>query len=140
MTGIGEQVTTISAPAMPAVLVNPMLPLPTAAVYRMFDSMELGDAFRLRAAPRWTSAAGAIADIALIGNHLERPACSLMQQIDDVLATLKADDRVEVASLSGSGATVFALVASMEVAAALADDLQQRRPDWWVADTLLGGA
>lgn len=140
MSGIGEEVTPISVPPMPAVLINPMRPLATADVYRAFDGMGLGDVFHARAAPHWASVGDAITDIALIGNHLERPARSLMGQIDDILGLLQADNRVERAAMSGSGATVFALAASMEAAAAIADDVQQRRPDWWVADTLLGGA
>jgi 4-diphosphocytidyl-2-C-methyl-D-erythritol kinase len=140
MSGVGEQVTAISVPAMPAVLINPMQPLATADVYRAFDGMDLGDGFHARAAPHWANVGDAITDIALVGNHLERPARSLMGQIDDILGLLQADNRVERAAMSGSGATVFALAASMEAAAAIADDVQQRRPDWWVADTLLGGA
>jgi 4-diphosphocytidyl-2-C-methyl-D-erythritol kinase len=140
MSGIGEQVAPIAAPSLPSVLINPMQPLATADVYRAFDSMGLGDAFKPRAAPHWTSSSDAIADITRIGNHLERPARSLLRQIDDIFAMLNADQRVAVAAMSGSGATVFALAASMEAAAAIADDVQQRHPDWWVADTLLGGA
>jgi 4-diphosphocytidyl-2-C-methyl-D-erythritol kinase len=140
MSGVGELVTVISAPPMPAVLINPMQPLATAEVYRAFDGMGLGDTFQPRAAPHWASVSEAIADIVSIGNDLERPARSLLRQIDDILAMLNADERVERAAMSGSGATVFALAASMEAAAAIADDVQQRRPDWWVADTLLAGA
>ena len=82
----------------------------------------------------------AVSDIAAIGNHLEAPARSLMRHIDDILTAVNAEDRVEIAAMSGSGATVFALVADMEIAASLADDLQARHPDWWIAETLLGGA
>ena len=112
----------------------------TLVSYRAFDRMGLGGDFQPRAAPQWASIAEAIASVAGIGNRLERPACSLLRQIDDILAMLNRDRRVEVAAMSGSGATVFALAASMEAAASIADDVQQRRPDWWVADTLLGGA
>lgn len=140
MSGVGEAVTPISLPPIPAVLVNPLRPLATAEVYRGFDRMGLGDAFDTRAAPRWPSMSEAITDIALIGNHLEAPARSLLQQIDEILDTLNQDERVELAAMSGSGATVFALVANMETAAAIADDVQQRHRDWWVAETLLGGA
>ena len=140
MSGVGELVAPVAAPAMPAVLINPLQPLATASVYRAFDDLGLGDAFKSRTAPQWTTAVEAIAEIGRIGNQLERPARSLMQQIDDIFAILKADHRVQHAAMSGSGATVFALAASMDAAAAIADDVQQRRPDWWVADTLLGGA
>jgi len=140
MSGVGEVVTPISLAPIPAVLVNPLRPLATAEVYRAFDRMGLGDAFHTRAAPRWPSMREAIAGIALIGNHLEAPARALLQQIDEILDTLNQDERVQLAAMSGSGATVFALTADIETAAGIADDVQQRHRDWWVAETLLGGA
>jgi 4-diphosphocytidyl-2C-methyl-D-erythritol kinase len=42
--------------------------------------------------------------------------------------------------LSGSGATMFAITRSLDDAAALAEDIQRERPDWWVAEATLAGA
>jgi 4-diphosphocytidyl-2-C-methyl-D-erythritol kinase len=140
MTGTGEVFEPIALPAFAAVLINPLAPLSTPEVYRRFDAMGLGARFAAKPAPDWSSAAQALAGIARTGNDLTDPATAIAPQIAEVSQMLRADLRVRYAALSGSGATVFALTANAEDAAALADALQEKRPDWWVADTLLSGA
>ncbi len=140
MTGAGDVFERIMLPSFAAVLVNPMTPLPTPSVYRAFDAQGLGSGFRQRPAPDWMDFGAALAGIAASGNDLAGPAASIVPEIAEVSQTLRADSRVRYAGLSGSGATVFALVANAEEAAALADMVQKAHPDWWVADTLLSGA
>ncbi len=140
MTGIGATFEPIRLPSFAAVLVNPLTPLPTPAVYRQFDTQGLGGAFAARPAPFWMDRAEALAEIAAIGNDLAEPAAALAPEIAAVSQILRADPRVRYAALSGSGATVFALMANAEEATALADTVQAQRQDWWVADTQLSGA
>jgi 4-diphosphocytidyl-2-C-methyl-D-erythritol kinase len=140
MTGAGEVFEQITLPAFAAVLINPLTPLSTPEVYRRFDAMGLGARFAAMPAPDWSSAEHALAGIARTGNDLTDPATAIAPQIAEVSQMLRADARVRYAALSGSGATVFALTANAEDAAAVADALQEKRPDWWVADTLLSGA
>jgi 4-diphosphocytidyl-2-C-methyl-D-erythritol kinase len=140
MTGVGERFEPMDLPAFAAVLVNPLTPLSTPAVYRRFDAMGLGAAFKGKAAPVWPDATTALVGIAAIGNDLAAPATDLAPEIAAVSQILRADERVRHAAVSGSGATVFALMANVDDAAALADALQEERPDWWVADTLLCSA
>lgn len=134
MSGTGEITTPITAPSFGAVLVNPLKPLPTPDVYRLFDAMALGRALD-QSQPDLT-----VAVIAAIGNDLTPAAEALMPEITEIIQTLRADARVRYAALSGSGATVFALCDDSAAAEAIADALQQQRPDLWVADTILGGA
>ncbi len=138
VTGAGENVQPIAAPALAAVLVNPLAPVATADVYRRFDELKLGVDLSDAPAPAWSNRAEALAAIATLGNDLEAPARALAPAIEEVKAVLNADARVDYAALSGSGATVFALVADMESAAALADNVQSAHPDWWVCDAMLG--
>lgn len=140
MTGAGETWSRLSLPPLAAVLVNPLAPLPTPAVYREFDRMKLGDGFTERPAPQWRDAAEAVSAIAKIGNDLLAPARSLMPAISEIEAALAADGRVRHVGLSGSGATFFALVDDMVQAEALADMIQEQWPDWWVAEARLAGA
>jgi len=140
MTGAGETFEALRLPSFAAVLINPLKPLPTPDVYRRFDAMKLGSAFAEKPAPYWEDRMSALADIRAIGNDLTAPAEALMPDIAEVSAALNADARALYVALSGSGATVFALIANGDEAAALADALQEKRPDWWVADTLLWGA
>jgi 4-diphosphocytidyl-2-C-methyl-D-erythritol kinase len=134
MSGTGEITTSIAAPSFAAVLVNPLKPLPTPDVYRQFDAMKLGGDLNQGELDF------SVAAIAAIGNDLTPAAAALAPEITDVIARLRADARVRYAALSGSGATVFALCDNAATAEAVADALQQQRPDWWIADTILGGA
>lgn len=140
MTGSGESFRPISASPFFAVLVNPLIPLPTANVYRQFDRMELGAALPPGAPPNWSSPDAALRDIATLGNDLEPAARALLPELDDIAALMRKDGRVLHAGLSGSGATMVALVQKAEHAEALAETWQRAHPDWWVADTILGAA
>jgi 4-diphosphocytidyl-2-C-methyl-D-erythritol kinase len=140
MTGAGETWSPMRAPPLPAVLINPLKPLPTPDVYRRFDAMGLGAQFAAAPAPDLTDAASAAAAITAIGNDLKAPAQALCPALSEISAQLRADKRVRAAGLSGSGATMFALTETAEEAAALAEDLQRARPDWWACETMLAGA
>ncbi len=140
MTGAGESFAALDAPTLDAVLVNPLRPLATADVYRRFDAMALGGDFVERAAPVWRDRAALRSGVAALGNDLEAPARVLMPEIGEAAAVLSADARVLHAGLSGSGATLFALVEAMDAAASVAESVQRERPDWWVQPTQLGAA
>lgn len=140
MTGIGDTFERVTLPSFAAVLVNPLTPLSTPDVYRQFDAMDLGGAFAEEPAPCWADETQALSAIAAAGNDLVAAAAALAPQIAEVEKVLRAAPGVRYVALSGSGATMFALLANGEDAAALADAVQTERPDWWVADTLLAGA
>lgn len=132
MTGTGADAEPISLPVLHAVLVNPIKPLATAAVYRKFDALALGGALEPRPAPAWRDAEEAIAAIAAIGNQLEPAARALLPVLDEMRAALLRDARVIHVALSGSGATMFALTATALEAAELARELAAAWPQWWV--------
>lgn len=137
MTGAGERFSAIELPTLPAVLVNPMKPSPTAEVYRRFDAMTLGADFHEAPAPNWASLDEALAGIAAAGNDLEAPARALLPELGEVRALLERARALHV-GLSGSGATMFALFADSETVGAVAADTQRARPHWWVRATILG--
>jgi 4-diphosphocytidyl-2-C-methyl-D-erythritol kinase len=140
MTGVGAEISPMEAPPLDAVLVNPLKPLPTADVFRAFDSRGLGRALGETAPPVWRSLAEAVAGAAALGNDLAGPALALAPEIGEIERSLQADARVMYAALSGSGATCFAIVADAAAASSLAVHLSSRRPDWWVRATTLGAA
>jgi 4-diphosphocytidyl-2-C-methyl-D-erythritol kinase len=140
MTGLGETFQRVTALPFAAVLVNPLIPLPTANVYRQFDRMGLGSDLAASAPPLWTHPDSALKEMAALGNDLEPAARALLPELDDISAMMRADARVLYVGLSGSGATVFALVKNADVAAELAEGWQRAHPDWWVADAMLGAA
>lgn len=140
MTGVGDVVTPMAAPALDAVLVNPGKPLATPPVYRRFDEMGIGDVLTERGPPDWNTRGAIISEAGYLGNDLEMPAAGLMPELGDLLSTLRVHPRTLFASLSGSGATCFAVTESANDAQALAAELSARNRDWWVRATTLGGA
>lgn len=140
MTGIGETSTPIDAPEFDAVLLNPLKPLATAEVYRQFDAMQLGAGFTPRPPPAWPGRDACLAELAAIGNDLEAPAHALMPELSQMRSLLRRDGRVRHLGLSGSGATMFALLDSDADAEAFAAENLDAQPLWWVCATRLRAA
>ncbi|MDR6786752.1 4-diphosphocytidyl-2-C-methyl-D-erythritol kinase [Sphingomonas sp. BE138] len=114
---------------MPALLVNPLVAVSTAAVFAGWDGVDRG------ALPgEGTTLARALAG----RNDLQAPAESVAPVIRDVLAVLAACDGVVMARMSGSGATCFALfdeAARRDSAAAI---VAHHAPRWWRMATTIG--
>lgn len=129
--GIGERIAPVGRlPEAGLVLVNPNLPLATAAVFKARQG-PFSDAARFDGVPRDAKALAAA--LALTRNDLEAPARALMPAIEEVLSALRGLEGSLLARMSGSGATCFALLESEMAARAAAADLAARRPGWWVA-------
>lgn len=101
-------------------LVNPRMPLPTGPVFAAWDGVDRGPL-----------PAGPASVIAQQGrNDLEAPAILLCPAIADVLAELRVSG-ADLARMSGSGATCFALYRSHDVMREAAEKLALRQPGWW---------
>ena len=129
--GIGDRIEP--APPLPpvtALLVNPGIALPTAAVFKARQGAFSGPARFDGAVPD----AGALAALlATRRNDLTAAATALLPAIGEVLERLAALDGALIARMSGSGATCFALFATPAAAEAAALELRRERPGWWVA-------
>jgi 4-diphosphocytidyl-2-C-methyl-D-erythritol kinase len=118
MRGIGDDLKMLPRPPAPAViLVNPNCELSTKAV---FDALGLkpGDGLALmeNEPSTWR-------------NDLLAPARELLPGIGEVLASFPAG---LPSGMSGSGATCFALVESIEAASLAASEMAHLHPQWWV--------
>jgi 4-diphosphocytidyl-2-C-methyl-D-erythritol kinase len=126
-------------PALNAVLVNPLAPSPTAAVYRAYDSdVAPGGAEGPSPPASFASAAELIAFLAATRNDLERPAKTLQPLVGEVLASLADAPETRLARMSGSGATCFALCADDDDARRLAARLAHAGRGWWIRPCRLG--
>jgi 4-diphosphocytidyl-2-C-methyl-D-erythritol kinase len=141
MRGIGEILSApLQLPPLQGVLVNPGVALATKAVFA---------AWKPAAAPAVPADATALAALRkrdalmrfLISqkNDLEGPAISLAPAIADVLLALQSQPHCELARMSGSGATCFAVFVSAADAIKAAEALHAAHPQWWVRATALGG-
>lgn len=136
--GIGDRLIEASwVPPLHAVLVNPGVACSTAAVYRAYDARPVGAADR-PADPADTTPIGVIRWLAAQRNDLEAPALTVAPAIADALADLAACPGVGLVRMSGSGATVFALFERAGDADQASQAIRSRRPDWWIAGTVLG--
>ncbi len=141
--GRGERLSP--APGLPplnAVLVNPLAPSPTGAVYRAYDAAIAPEGEARPWMPDAFESAEEVAAwlVAATRNDLEAPAVALEPLIGEVLETLRDEPEALMARMSGSGATCFALCASDIEAEGLAERLESMRPDWWVRRCRLDGA
>jgi 4-diphosphocytidyl-2-C-methyl-D-erythritol kinase len=107
---------------MALLLVNPMRPLATGAVFAHWDGVDRGPLDQgdpLEAARKGR-------------NDLEPPAIEIMPVIGEILTLLAGQDGVLLARMSGSGATCFALFDHEAARDATADMVAAAHPDWWL--------
>jgi 4-diphosphocytidyl-2-C-methyl-D-erythritol kinase len=127
MGGVGEILNP--APAVPMcglVLVNPGVPLATAAVLRARG----GGYSPVANLPQgWDTAPAMAASLSELANDLEPPAMAIVPAIQDVLRAISGTRGCLLARMSGSGATCFGLFGDAREAEAAAADLL--RPGWW---------
>jgi 4-diphosphocytidyl-2-C-methyl-D-erythritol kinase len=127
-TGRGEVVRPISRPAPRwAVLILPGFAVATPAVYRMFDTLRLGDASRVVDEPLWSQWAELSAGPLLerLVNDLETPAFAICPQ----LATLHQQVQQSIGRIvrmSGSGSSLFTLFDNSDEAQAAVVCIQDR--------------
>ncbi|MCC8983066.1 4-(cytidine 5'-diphospho)-2-C-methyl-D-erythritol kinase [Bradyrhizobium acaciae] len=140
MTGVGEGLLPLDLPKMPAVLVNPRVPVATKDVFNALGlrhgELLIGATDVMMQASDWPDAGRAIDDwIAALSrgtNDLEGPAVRIEPVISDVLSALRATTGVRLVRMSGSGATCFAVFATDADAQAAGEQLRAAHPGWWV--------
>jgi len=133
MSGVGE--TIGPGPRLPpvgVVLVNPRVPVATAAVFAartgpfsapLSRGHDFADADELFAA------------LEPLRNDLTLAAIRIAPVVGEVLGVLGADPDCRIARLSGSGASCFGLYRDAAAAAAAARRIAARHPAWWVQPT-----
>jgi 4-diphosphocytidyl-2-C-methyl-D-erythritol kinase len=139
MGGVGEDLTPLSVPEMPCVMVNPRVAVPTGEVFSALGlrsgELRVGVAEVLEAIT--LPKAGASLEewiLQIIGgtNDLEAPALKVQPVIGDVLSTLRDTEGARLARMSGSGATCFAIYDTAAQVKAAAGEIARLQPGWWV--------
>ncbi|GAA4009456.1 4-(cytidine 5'-diphospho)-2-C-methyl-D-erythritol kinase [Sphingomonas humi] len=113
-TGAGDALELVDAGVAdtPVLLVNPMLPLSTRDVFAGWDGVDRGP----------------LGDWREGRNDLEAPARRLVPAIGEVLDWFEEQDGVDLARMSGSGATCFALFETEDARDAAAAACPE---EWW---------
>lgn len=139
MRGAGEDIAALALPALPAVLVNPGVPVETR---RVFARLGLAPGERTNEAAHPAVRANMDEDALWAAlrkgrNDLEDAACVDAPVIVDALAVLGAAKGCRLARMSGSGATCFALFATRRAASHAASVIRKQHPSWWVRAAIL---
>lgn len=131
MSGIGDVLAPVpDLPPCALVLVRPAVAVPTAAV---FAGLARRDNPAMVDIPAGLDFQGFADWLAAQRNDLLAPAMAAAPQIAQALASLRAQQGVHLAGMSGSGATCFGLVRDMASARQIARRLQVLHMNWWVA-------
>ena len=146
MTGVGEHLAPLYPPQMPAVLVNPRVPVATRDVFAALGlrngELLIGATDVVMEASPWPEQGGSIDDwIAALSdgtNDLEAPARRVEPLIGEVLSALDGAKGVRLSRMSGSGGTCFAIFSNSADALNAARKIQHEHPDWWVHAGTLG--
>ncbi len=140
MRGTGERLIDVASPDLPAILVNPGIPLETRKVFDKFDRLGANRAFR-EVEPPWGETPEAFAHL-LSGyrNDLEPAAIALCPEINRALTLIRAQPGCLLARMSGSGPTCFGLFDSDEGATYAARAIAEAKKKYWVRATLFRGA
>lgn len=141
VTGIGESMepSLRSADKFHAVLVNPLLPLSTAAVFQRYRASSVDFSQPL---VQWPDGGPEEFLGALAGcrNDLSEAATTEAPIIGHMLGVLEMQQNCRLARMSGSGATCFALFDDRASAELAAQGLRADRPEWWVTVAVIGGS
>lgn len=136
MRGVGDELSShLTLPAMPAVLVNPGVALPTADVFRAFQT---GDAAAVPIDKVPADLAALLHWLSERPNDLTAAAIRCAPVVAEVLAALAVLPGCRLSRMSGSGATCFALFDSPVAAAAAAASLSKTKRNWWICKAMLG--
>jgi 4-diphosphocytidyl-2-C-methyl-D-erythritol kinase len=130
--GVGEIVHRLKHfPPCHLVLVNPLVPVVTADVFRALER---------RANPPLPPLPEPLTRPAQLGiwlhetrNDLEETAIKLVPAIGELVEAIGKTDGCILARMTGSGGTVFGLFGSASRAHQVAHDLRERWPGYWVA-------
>jgi 4-diphosphocytidyl-2-C-methyl-D-erythritol kinase len=124
-TGRGDSLRPVwsGLEGAPLLLVNPLVPISTADVFR-----------------RWGGADGGPlpVDLRSARNDLQAPAIEVAPVISDVLAALEKVEGTTLVRMSGSGATCFALFEDEAARDAGTAVLRAAQPGWWLLKSRIG--
>lgn len=128
--GIGEALEPVALPALPILLVNPMVPMSTPEIFRRLT---------IKANPPLpvgllTELARPLQALIPLRNDLQGPAEALEPSIAQICRDLLRHD-ARIARMSGSGATCFGVFETQEACDRAAQGFTRGRPGWFVAAT-----
>ena len=133
--GIGDRISPVRLPDLPALLVNPGVEVPTGAVFKALETRDnpaMPDML-----PGFEGIQACVEWLAMQRNDLEVAAKGTAPGIGRVLDELAETRNALLTRMSGSGSTCFALYPTMKAAHFAAYEIGAAHPEWWCRATLL---
>lgn len=131
IVGIGDHFSNVQhLPEFYVLLANPLAGIATPRVFELLESREnppmpsFGDG--------WKNLDDLVGFLGLTRNDLTASACNLMPEITKLLDSMSNLSGCKLARMTGSGATVFGIFASMDDASSARIELLQQYPDYWI--------
>jgi 4-diphosphocytidyl-2-C-methyl-D-erythritol kinase len=128
MQGRGEILSPAKVEPLAMALVNPRVGVSTAEVFRALKTRS-GLGLRL------DTTEDLLSFLKSTKNDLEAPARAIQPVIGEVLDAIGATPNVELARMSGSGATCFGIFKDDASASSAAQRISLAHPNWWVRAT-----
>jgi len=136
MRGVGDLVSDpVMLAPLPALLVNPRVPLPTRDVFAKYAGTPSNKKYITNVPITFDGLIGFLNEN---GNDLMQPAIACAPIISEVLIVLRTLPAVQHVRMSGSGPTCFAIFRTLGEAQACARRLAAEHKNWWVRPTVLG--
>lgn len=129
MQGIGDHITPVHLLRLWAVLANPGVTLATKEVFNALTHRQNPGLTQL------PTDHNLLPWLAAQRNDLQTAAIRLQPVIATTLAALQALPQCQLARMSGSGATCFALFSTAHQANSAAQILRSTHPHWWITAT-----
>ena len=131
MSGIGGDVARLGAgAAWPMLLINPRVAVSTPDVFRGLNAKT--NAPMPDQMPAWSDREAALEWLATQRNDLQAPAIALEPIIAEALRLLESSEGCQLARMSGSGATCFAIFTDGMARDAAAEKIRAEQPNWWI--------
>lgn len=135
MSGVGEHITPLKLPPLPALIVNPLVSVPTGSVFSALrQKSNPGLPLEI---PQFGDATDCAYWLSKQRNDLELPATQAAPVINRVLSDLNDTKNILLSRMSGSGATCFALYPTLKDAQFAAYEFGAAHTDWWIRTTTL---
>ncbi len=140
MTGIGEHLSPVAVfPKLPAVLINPGVPVSTGMIFKTLNAAPLSAGFKTVQCPgqKFSSLRDVVQYMSEHENDLQPIAMELEPAIAAILSLLEKQEGIHISRMSGSGATCFGIFENMDQANTAASNIADARSGWWVQSCVI---
>ncbi|MFN3826752.1 MAG: 4-(cytidine 5'-diphospho)-2-C-methyl-D-erythritol kinase [Micavibrio sp.] len=140
VAGIGEVVSPREDfPEWPAVLINPRQAVATPEIFTALHEQDFSYSKPSALPDDLSDPDEILLFLQQQRNDLQPVTSARLPVITQMIDQLAEMPGVQMARMSGSGATIFGLCRQQERAEEIAEEIQQRNPQWWVRSCLLNG-